>query len=70
MPVVGTHGRRQGQVLGGSARVAGAGERQSQPELGIIVTRAGLDDPAEVAGRGGVLAGVELRAGQRLQYAP
>ena len=70
MPVTWAHSRSQCQVLGGGARIAGAGERQAETELGIIITRAGLDDQAEVPGSGGILAGVELRPGERLQYAP
>ena len=70
MPLMGAHGRSQCQVLGGGTVVAGAGERQAEPELGIIITRAGFDDQGEVPRRGGVLTGVELRPRQRLQYAP
>ena len=50
--------------------IASPCQREPEPELGIIVARAGLDDPPEILGRGGVLAGVELGARQRLQYAP
>ena len=57
-------------MLGRRAGVAGAGQGQAKAELGVVVSRAGVDDAAEVAGRGCVLAGVELRARQRLQYAP
>jgi hypothetical protein len=70
MPLIRAHGRSQGQVLGGGAVVARAGERQAQPELGIIIARAGFDDQAEVPGSGSVLASVELCPRQRFQYAP
>jgi hypothetical protein len=65
MPLIRAHGRSQGQVLGGGAVVARAGERQAQPELGIIIARAGFDDQAEVPGSGSVLASVELCPRQR-----
>jgi len=57
-------------VLGGGAGIAGAGQRETQPELGVIVGWASLYDQPEVPGGCGVLAGVELRPGKRLQYAP
>ena len=57
-------------MLGRGAGVAGAGQGEAKAELGVIVSRAGVDDPAEVAGRRRVLAGVELRPRQRLKYAP
>ena len=37
-----------------AAVVAGPGQGQAQAELGVVVGRAGLDDPAEVARRVGV----------------
>ncbi len=46
VPQVGPHGGGQGQVLGGRGRVAGPGQGQAQPELGVVVARAGLDDAA------------------------
>jgi hypothetical protein len=67
---IGAHGGRQGQVLGGSAEIASPGQRQSESELRVVVGGARLDDAAEIAGRGRVLAGVELRPGQCLKYAP
>ena len=70
MPLPRAHGSGKCQVLGGGAGVAGTCQRQAESELGIIVARAGLYDEPEVSGRGRVLAGVELRPGQRLQYAP
>ena len=57
-------------MLGRRAGVPRAGQGQAKAELGVVVSRAGVDDAAEVAGRGCVLAGVELRPRQRLQYAP
>jgi hypothetical protein len=57
-------------MLGRRTRISGPGQGQAEPELGVIITRAGIDDAAEIAGRGRVLAGVELRPRQRLQYAP
>jgi hypothetical protein len=70
VPLIRAHGRSQGQVLGGGAVVAGAGERQTEPELGIIIARAGFDDQAEIPGCGCVLASVELCPRQCFQYAP
>ena len=70
MPVTWAHGGGQRQVLGGGARIAGTGEGQTETELGIIITGTGLDDQPEVPGSSRILAGVELRTGQRLQYAP
>ena len=67
---IGAHRRCQGEVLGRRAGVAGAGQGEAKSELGVIVSRTGVDDPAEVVRRGCVLAGVELRPRQRLQYAP
>jgi hypothetical protein len=57
-------------VLGGAARVAGAGEGQAQPELRVVITGASVYDATEVAGRGGILAGVKLRSRERLEHAP
>jgi hypothetical protein len=70
VPVTWAHGRRERQVLGCGARIAGPGERQAESELGIIIARAGVHDQPEVSGGSRILAGVELRPGQRLQYAP
>ena len=70
MALMGAHGRGQGKMLGCRSVIASAGEGEPEAELGIVVARAGLDDQGEIAGRGGVLAGVELRARQRLKYAP
>jgi hypothetical protein len=64
------HGGGKCQVLGRGARVAGTCQRQAESELGIVVGGAGLHDQTEVSGRCGILAGVELRPGQRLKYAP
>ena len=69
VPKVGAHGRGQGQVLSGLAVVAGPGQGKAEPELGVVVGRAGLHDQPEVPGRLGVLAGVELRPGQGFQDA-
>ena len=63
MPEVGAHGRGQGEVLGRRAGIAGPGQGQAEPELRVVVSGAGVDDATEVAGRGRVLAGVELRPG-------
>jgi hypothetical protein len=57
-------------VLGGGTRIAGPGERQAEAELGIIIARACLDDQPEVPSGSRILTGVELRTGERLQYAP
>ena len=57
-------------MLGSGAVIACSRQCEPEPELGIIVARASLDDPPEVPGRSGVLAGVELGARERLQYAP
>jgi len=70
MPLMRGHGRREREVLGGGARIAGAGKREAQPELGIVVAWASLYDQPEVPGGRSVLAGVELRPGKRFQYAP
>jgi hypothetical protein len=70
VPVPWAHGGGKCQVLGGGARVAGTCQRQAESELGIIVARAGLHYQPEVSGCGRILAGVELRPRQRLQYAP
>jgi hypothetical protein len=64
------HGRRQREVLRRGARVAGTGEGETEPELGIIVARTSVDNAAEVSSRCCILAGVELRARERLEYAP
>ena len=70
MAEIGPHGRGQGEVLGRRARITGPGQGQAEPELGVIIARAGIDDALEVTGRGRILAGVELGSRQRLQYAP
>jgi hypothetical protein len=70
MALMRTHGRGERQVLGSGTVIAGPRQCKAEPELGIIVARASLDDPPEVSGRGRILAGVELGARQRLQYAP
>ena len=70
MPLVRGHRRGQGEVLGRGTRIARPGQREAQPELGIIVAWASLYDQPEVPGCRGVLAGVELRPGQCLEYAP
>jgi len=70
MAQVRTHGRSQGQVLGGGTGITGPGKSQTEPELGIIVARTGLDDQPEVSRCRRVLAGIELRSGQRLKDAP
>ncbi len=69
MPVMRGHRRGEREVLGGSGRIAGAGQREAQAELGIVVGWASLYDQPEVSGGRGVLAGVELRPGERLQDA-
>jgi len=69
MAQVGTHGRGQREVLCRGAWVTGADEGEAEPELRIIVTGTSVDDATEVAGRGRVLAGVELGPGERLEHA-
>jgi hypothetical protein len=70
MPVTRGHRRSKREVLGGGTRISSAGQRETQPELGVIVGWASLYDQPEVPGGRSVLAGVELRPGKRLQYAP
>jgi len=60
------HRGSQREVLGCGTGIAGAGQREAEPELGVVVSRAGLYDQPEVAGRGGVLTCVELRPGEGL----
>jgi len=69
MPLVGGHCRSQRQVLCGRARIARAGQRETQPELGIIVGWASLHYQPEIPGGCGILARVELGPGERLQDA-
>ncbi len=70
MPVMRGHRRGQREVLGGSARIAGTGQREAEAELGIVVSWTSLYDQPEAFGGCGVLAGVELRPRERLQDAP
>jgi hypothetical protein len=70
MPQVRAHGGRQRKVLGRGAVVSGSGQGEAKAELRVIIARAGVDDPAEAAGRLGVVPGVELGAAERLQDAP
>ncbi len=70
MPLTGAHCRSEREVLGCGPWIPGAGQRETQPELGVVVGWASLYDQPEVPGGRSVLAGVELRPGKRLQYAP
>jgi hypothetical protein len=69
MPQIRTHRRGQRQVLGRCAVISGPGQGQTQPELGVVVARAGIDDPLETAGRRSVALRVELRPPERLEDA-
>jgi hypothetical protein len=70
MPQVRAHGGRQREVLGRGAVVSGPGQGEAKAELGVVIARAGVHDPAEAAGRLGVALGVELGAPERLEDAP
>jgi hypothetical protein len=69
MPQVGPHRGRQREVLGRRAVISRPGQREPEPELGVIIARAGVHDPAEAAGRLRVAPRVELCAPERLQDA-
>src|SRR5579872_5370962 len=69
MAPVRRHRGGQREVLGRGAWVPGPGQGQAEAELRVVVARAGLHDPAEVARGGRVLAGVELGPGQPLEDA-
>src|SRR5260370_4243150 len=69
VPQVRTHRRGQRQVLGGCAMVPSPGQRQPEPELRVVVGRAGLDYPPETADGSFIMPGVELGPAQRLQNA-
>lgn len=70
MAQVRAHGGRQSEVLGRGAVVSGPGQGEAEAELRVVVARTGVHDPAEAAGRLGVVPGVELGAAERLQDAP
>ena len=69
MPQVGTHRGRQREVLGRRAVISCPGQRETQPELRVVIARAGVNDPAEAAGRLGVVPCVELGTSERFQDA-
>jgi hypothetical protein len=69
MPQVRSHRRRQSEVLGRGTVVSGPGQREPEAELRVVIARAGIHDPAETAGRLGVVPGIELGASERLQDA-
>jgi hypothetical protein len=69
MPQIGPHRGRQREVLGRRAVISRPGKREPEPELRVIIARAGVHDPAEAAGRLRIAPRVELCAPERLQDA-
>jgi hypothetical protein len=70
MPQIRSHRGRQREVLGRRAVISRPGQREPEPELRVVIARAGVHDPAEAAGRLRVAPRVELCAPERLQDAP
>jgi hypothetical protein len=69
MPQFRTHRRSKRQVLGRCSVIPRPGQGQAKPELGVVVARARVHDPAEAAGRRLVLVGIKLCPAQRLKDA-
>jgi hypothetical protein len=69
MPQVGAHRGRQREVLRRLTVITGPGQREAEPELRVVIARAGVNDPAEAAGSLGVTPCVELGSSERLKDA-
>lgn len=69
MPQVGAHRGRQREVLRRRTVISGPGQREAEPELRVIIAGAGVNDPAEAAGRLDVMPCVELGSSERLKDA-
>src|SRR5262245_36103172 len=69
MPQVGSHRRCEREVLSCREIVSGPGQREAEPELRVVIARAGIHDAAEAASSLDVVPRVELRASKRLEDA-
>jgi hypothetical protein len=69
MPKIGPHGGGEGKELGRGRGITGPREGESEPEMSVVIRRAGLHDYPEARGRLMVPAGIELRPGQSFAHA-